>query len=74
MQAFFIGQYLPKIRTLERDEETPRASFTRDLNKLINSMQFRDYAEAAMIIERMRAEAKDFDYSRAKAGITVYTR
>lgn len=73
MQAFFIGEYLPKIRTLERTKKRRVLTFTRDLNKLINSMQFRDYAEAAVIIERMREEAKDFDYSRAKAGITVYT-
>ena len=73
MQAFFIGEYLPKVRTLERTKKRRVLAFTRDLNKLINSMQFRDYAEAAVIIERMRSEAKDFDYSRAKAGITVYT-
>lgn len=73
MQAFFIGEYLPKIRTLERTKKRRVLAFTRDLNKLINHMQFRDYAEAAKVIERMRAEAKDFDYSQAKAGITVYT-
>lgn len=73
MQAFFIGEYLPKIRTLERTKKRRVLAFTRDLNRLINAMQFRDYADAAAIIERMRAEAKDFDYSQAKAGITVYT-
>ena len=73
MQAFFIGEYLPKIRTLERTKKRRVLKFTRDMNELINAMQFRNYAKAAQLIESMREEAKDFDYSRAEAGITVYT-
>lgn len=73
MQAFFIGEYLPKIRTLEQSKKRRVLAFTRDMNLLLNAMQFRDFAEAAAIIERMREEARDFDYSQAKAGITVHT-
>ncbi|MFT5857759.1 MAG: hypothetical protein ACI8XO_005021 [Verrucomicrobiales bacterium] len=73
MQAFFVGEYLPKIRTLEREKKRRVLGFTRDLNLLISAMDFRDYAEGASIVERMRKDAKDFDYSAAKAKITVYT-
>ena len=73
LQAFFIGEYLPKVRTLELEKKSKVYKFSRDSNDLLDAMNTQDYARAAELIESMREEAPDFNYSRAKQGIVVYT-
>ena len=72
-EAFFIGEYLPRIRTLDREKKMKVQSFVRDSDSLLNAMDVRDYKNANEIIERMRVQALDFNYSKAKAGIEFYT-
>ena len=72
-EAFFIGEYLPRIRTLDREKKMKVQSFVRDADSLLSAMDVRDYKNANEIIERMRVQAHDFNYSKAKAGIEFYT-
>jgi len=72
-EAFFIGEYLPRIRTLDREKKMKVQSFIRDADSLLSAMDVRDYKNANEIIERMRVQALDFNYSKAKAGIEFYT-
>ena len=72
-EAFFIGEYLPRIRTLDREKKMKVQSFVRDADSLLSAMDVRDYKNANEIIERMRGQALDFNYSKAKAGIEFYT-
>ena len=72
-EAFFIGEYLPRIRTLDREKKLKVQSFVRDADSLLSAMDVRDYKTANKIIERMRIQALDFNYSKAKAGIEFYT-
>ena len=72
-EAFFIGEYLPRIRTLDREKKMKVQSFVRDADSLLSAMDVRDYKNANEIIERMRINALDFNYSKAKAGIEFYT-
>ena len=72
-EAFFIGEYLPRIRTLDREKKMKVQSFVRDADSLLSAMDVRDYKNANEIIERMRVQALDFNYSKAKAGIEFYT-
>ena len=72
-EAFFIGEYLPRIRTLDREKKLKVQSFVRDADSLLSAMDVRDYKTANEIIERMRIQALDFNYSKAKAGIEFYT-
>ena len=72
-EAFFIGEYLPRIRTLDREKKMKVQSFVRDADSLLSAMDVRDYKNANEIIERMRIHALDFNYSKAKAGIEFYT-
>ena len=71
-EAFFIGEYLPRIRTLDREKKMKVQSFVRDADSLLSAMDVRDYKNANEIIERMRVQALDFNYSKAKAGIEFY--
>ena len=72
-EAFFIGEYLPRIRTLDREKKMKVQSFVRDADSLLSAMDVRDYKNANEIIERMRVQALDFNFSKAKAGIEFYT-
>ena len=72
-EAFFIGEYLPRIRILDREKKIKVQSFVRDADSLLSAMDVRDYKTANEIIERMRVQALDFNYSKAKAGIEFYT-
>ena len=71
-EAFFIGEYLPRIRTLDREKKMKVQSFVRDADSLLSAMDVRDYKNANEIIERMRGQTLDFNYSKAKAGIEFY--
>ncbi len=72
-EAFFLGEYLPRIRTLARESKQKVQHFVQDADALLSAMEVRDYKTADDIVERMRNGAKDFNYSKAKAGIEFYT-
>tara|TARA_B100002019_G_scaffold98009_1_gene84402 strand:- start:2429 stop:3418 length:990 start_codon:yes stop_codon:yes gene_type:complete len=72
-EAFFIGEYLPRIRTLDRQKKLKVQSFVRNADDLLNAMDVRDYKTANEIIDKLRLQAVDFNYSKAKAGIEFYT-
>ncbi len=71
--AFFVGEYLPRIRTLERNKKQKVLRFVQDADALLSAMEVRDYATADEVVDRMRTGAKDFNFSKAKAGIQFYT-
>ena len=68
-EAFLIGEYLPKIRTLERDKKMKVMDFVRDANQLISAIDVKDYTLAEELVDKMRRTAKDFDYSKPRAAI-----
>ena len=72
-EAFYIGEYLPKIRTLDLEKKQHVQKFVRESDSLLSAMDIRDYSTASQIIENMRETALDFNFSKAKAGIEFYT-
>ncbi|HIG82864.1 MAG TPA: hypothetical protein EYG40_08460 [Verrucomicrobia bacterium] len=72
-ESFFVGEYLPKIRTLDREKKQKVQYFVRDADSLLSAMEVRDYETASKLIERMKINAVDFNYSKAKAGVEFYT-
>ena len=68
-EAFVIGEYLPKIRTLERGKKIKVMGFVRDANQLISAIDVKDYTLAEELVEKMRKTAKDFDYSKPRAAV-----
>ncbi len=73
-EAFMIGEYLPKIRTLKRDDKQKVLQFVRDSNQLISAIEVKDYGLAEELVTRMRAVAVDFDYSKPFAAIETAKR
>ena len=68
-EAFLVGEYLPKIRTLEREKRLKVMDFVRDANQLISAIDVKDYTLAEELVEKMRKTARDFDYSKPRAAI-----
>lgn len=73
-EAFIIGEYLPKIRTLKRVEKEKILQFVRDSNQLISAIAVLDYSLAEELVTRMRENARDFDYSKPLAAIETAKR
>ena len=72
-EAFYIGEYLPRIRTLDLDKKQQVQNFVRESDSLLSAMDIRDYSTASQIIQNMRKTASDFNFSKAKAAIEFYT-
>ena len=72
-EAFYIGEYLPRIRTLDLDKKQQVQKFVRESDSLLSAMDIRDYSTASQIIQNMRKTASDFNFSKAKAAIEFYT-
>jgi len=68
-EAFVIGEYLPKMRTLPRAQKEKVLGFVRDSNQLLSAIEVKDYTLAEELVEKMRKSAKDFDFSKPRAAI-----
>jgi hypothetical protein len=68
-EAFMLGEYLPRIRTLPRPKKEKVVAFVRDASQLISCLEVKDYTLAETLVERLRQTAKDFDYSKPRAAI-----
>ncbi len=68
-EAFLIGEYLPRIRTLEREKKEKVTDFVRQTNQLISAIDVKDYTLAEELVENLRKNARDFDFSKPRAAI-----
>ncbi|MES2709831.1 MAG: hypothetical protein V4726_24760 [Verrucomicrobiota bacterium] len=68
-EAFTVGEYLPRIRTLARAKKERVAEFVRQTNQLISAIDVKDYTLAEELVEKLRKSARDFDYSKPRAAI-----
>ncbi|MEM1158792.1 MAG: hypothetical protein AAGH72_11125 [Verrucomicrobiota bacterium] len=68
-EAFAIGQYLPVIRSLPRDDKREVLDFQQKRNQLLSALEVRDYTLAKELVEKLETMAEDFDASKAHAVI-----
>ncbi|MCX6967102.1 MAG: hypothetical protein NTZ46_04870 [Verrucomicrobia bacterium] len=68
-EAFLVGEYMPEIRTLQRDKKRQALEFTQKGNRLISALDVRDYALAETLVKELETIAKDFDASQPRAAI-----
>jgi tetratricopeptide (TPR) repeat protein len=69
LEAFGVGEYLPRVRRLPMKEKVKVLDFVRDSNQLLSFLEMRDFGEAEKVVVRLRAAAKDFDYAKPQAAI-----
>ena len=68
-ETFVIGEYMPEIRTLPREQKRQALLFTQKSNQLISAIDVKDYALAEKLVKEINEMAKDCDTSKATAAI-----
>ncbi len=71
LEAFGIGEYLPRVRRLPMTEKTKVLDFARKKNKLLGFLEMKDYAGAEEVVTDLRALSEDFEYAKPLAAINT---
>jgi hypothetical protein len=73
-EAYAVGEFMPAIRTLPRDQKRKVLEFVRESYKLIAALDAKDYSVAKELTAKLKTSAGDFDATKAEAAIATYTR
>jgi len=68
-ETFLIGEYLPEVRTLNREDKRRALAFVKTSNQLISAIDVKDYTLAEKLVNQLSETAKDFDNSKPTAAI-----
>ncbi|HET9522595.1 MAG TPA: hypothetical protein VFO90_00100 [Terrimicrobiaceae bacterium] len=68
-ETFMIGEYLPDVRTLDREDKRRALAFVQKSNQLISAIEVKDFSMAEKLVKEMSESARDFDVSKAMAAI-----
>ncbi len=68
-EAFSIGEYMPEMRTLAREDKRPALEFTQKTRQLISAIEVKDYGLSEKLVKDLTDSAKDFDTSKPMAAI-----
>ena len=63
-ETFALGEFVPEIRTLPREDKQRALDFVQKSNQLISAIDVKDYALAEKITRGLEKTAKDFDTSK----------
>lgn len=69
LEAFGVGEYLPRVRRLPMSEKTKVLDFVRKKNKLLSFLEMKDYASAEQVVTDLRSLSDDFEYAKPLAAI-----
>ena len=68
-ETFMIGEYLPDVRTLDREDKRRALAFVQKSNQLVSAIEVKDFSLAEKLVKGMSETAKDFDVSKPMAAI-----
>ncbi|GAT32787.1 hypothetical protein TSACC_21189 [Terrimicrobium sacchariphilum] len=68
-ETFLIGEYLPEVRTLDREDKRKALAFVKTSNQLISAIDVKDYTLADKLVKQLSETARDFDSSKPTAAI-----
>lgn len=69
LEAYAIGEYLPRVRRLPMSEKTKVLDFVRKKNKLLSFLEMKDYSSAETVVMELRSSSDDFEYAKPLAAI-----
>ncbi len=69
LEAYGIGEYLPRVRRLPMSEKTKVLDFVRKKNKLLSFLEMKDYSSAEIVVTDLRSASDDFEYAKPLAAI-----
>lgn len=68
-QAFVMGEHLPAVQSVARERKTAIRDYAQNSFQLVNAIEVKDYALAEELVNKMKAQAGDFDHSKPTAAI-----
>jgi len=68
-ETFLIGEYLPDVRSLDREKKRKALAFAQISNQLLSAIEMKDYTLAEKLVAELSETARDFDSSKAMAAI-----
>jgi len=66
-ETFMMGEYMPSVRKLSRDDNRRALEFTRKTNELLAALEVNDLTRAEDLIKELSQTARDFDTSKPLA-------
>lgn len=70
-EALLIGEFMPAVNTFPYEKKQKLYGFKRDVEKLFELMNGKDYEEALTLIEELKKASKDFNTGRAETAISA---
>lgn len=68
-QAFITGEHLPPVQSVPRERKRLVLNYAQNSFQLVNAIEVKDYALAEKLVNEMKSQANDFDYSKPTAAI-----
>ena len=68
-ETFALGEYMPSVRLLSREDKRRALEFTRKSNELLAALEVNDLTRAEKLVPTLEELAKDFDSSKPLAKI-----
>lgn len=68
-ETFALGEYMPSVRLLPREDKRRALDFTRKSNELLAALEVNDLTRAQILVPEIEKLAKDFDPSKPLAKI-----
>jgi len=68
-ETFALGEYMPSVRLLPRDDKRRALEFTRKSNELLAALEVNDLTRAEKLVPELEGLAKDFDPSKPLAKV-----
>lgn len=68
-QAFVMGEHLPPVQSVPREKKTAILDYAQNSFQLVNAIEVKDYGLAEDLVNKMKNQAGDFDYSKPTAAI-----
>jgi len=71
-EAFVVGEYLPEVRTLPREQKRKVLEFARKQFALLGALQTKDLTTAQRLIDELKAIANDYDGTKEQAYVSTH--
>jgi len=68
-QAFVTGEHLPPVQSVPRERKRMVLAYAQNSFQLVNAIEVKDYTLAEKLVNEMKTQAGDFDYSKPTAAI-----
>ncbi len=68
-ETFALGEYMPSVRLLPREDKRRALEFSQKTNELLAALEVNDLTRAEKLVNEIQAIAKDFDTSKPLAKI-----